>query len=149
MPENTPAPAESAAWSLPRLRFSPPNPFYLLSAATFLHATGIWAGQQGRELPDATRLILIGSYLLAMALTALAIVRLWRQWADARSVVLIVLLLFAELALSFDDALLRDRHHGGRLLVMAFAVACGVSELLLRGLRLNFPARFRIPTTHS
>ena len=132
-------------WSFPRLKFSPPNPFYLLSAAAFLHATGIWAGQQGRELPDQIRLTLIGSYLVAMALTALLIVRAWMQWADARSVVLIVLLLFAELALSFDDAVLRDPLHGGRLLCVALAVAVVVSELLFWGLRLRFPARFRIP----
>ena len=134
-----------AGWSLPRLRFSPPNPFYLLSAAAFLHATGIWAGQQGRELPDQTRLALIGSYLVAMALTALLIVRAWKQWADARSVVLIVLLLFAELALSFDDAVLRDPSHGGLLLAIALGVAVGVSELLFRGLRLTFPTRYRAP----
>jgi hypothetical protein len=141
------AAASSAAqgWSFPRLKFSPPNPFYLLSAAAFLHATGIWAGQQGRELPDQIRLTLIGSYLVAMALTALLIVRAWKQWADARSVVLIVLLLFAELALSFDDAVLRDPLHGGRLLCIALAVAVAVSELLFRGLRLKFPSRFRLP----
>jgi len=132
-------------WSFPRLKFSPPNPFYLLSAAAFLHATGIWAGQQGRDLPDQFRLTLIGSYLVAMAFTALLIVRAWKQWADARSVVLIILLLLAELALSFDDAVLRDPRHGGRLLAMALGVALAVSELLIRGLRLKFPARFRIP----
>src|SRR5436190_21285812 len=124
-------PADAQGWSFPRLRFSPPNPFYLLSAAAFLHATGIWAGQQGRELPDQIRLTLIGSYLVAMALTALLIVRAWKQWADARSVVLIVLLLFAELALSFDDAVLRDPLHGGKLLCSALAVAVCVSELLV------------------
>ncbi|HVJ69509.1 MAG TPA: hypothetical protein VM510_16145, partial [Caulifigura sp.] len=144
MSESHPAPPETG-WSFPRLKFSPPNPFYLLSAASFLHATGIWAGQQGRELPDQVRLILIGSYLVAMALTALLIVRAWKQWADARSVVLIVLLLFAELALSFDDAVLRDPRHGGSLLLIAFGVAVFVSELLFHGLRLTFPARFRLP----
>ncbi|QDT53971.1 hypothetical protein Pan44_19980 [Caulifigura coniformis] len=150
MSESRPAECDAAirpesGWSFPGLKFSPPNPFYLLSAAAFLHATGIWAGQQGRSLPDQVRLILIGSYLVAMALTALLIVRAWKQWADARSVVLIVLLLFAELALSFDDAVLRDRAHGARLLCAALGVAVVVSELLIRGLRLNFPARYRLP----
>ena len=144
MSESQPT-APETGWSWPPLRFSPPNPFYLLSAASFLHATGIWAGQQGRELPDQVRLALIGSYLVAMALTALLIVRAWKQWADARSVVLIVLLLFAELALSFDDAVLRDPKHGGLLLLIALGVAVCVSELLFRGLKLNFPARFRVP----
>ncbi len=138
-------PVEQSEWSLRRLKFSPPNPFYLLSAAAFLHATGIWAGQQGRDLADQTRLLLIGAYVVAMACTALLIVRLWKQWADARSVVLIILLLFAELALSFDDAVLLDSAHGGQLLCMALAVAIAISELLFWGLKLNFPARFRTP----
>ena len=42
------------------------NPFYLLSAAFFLHATGAWAQQQGRELPDLVRMSLIGGYLTLM-----------------------------------------------------------------------------------
>ena len=128
-----------------RLRFSPPNPFYLLSAAFFLHATGVWAQQQGRELPDAVRMALIGGYLTMMAGTALLIVRLWKQWNDARSILLIVLLLFAELALTFDDALLRDPRQGALLIAAGLGIAIAVSEVLLRGLQMRFPARFRIP----
>src|SRR5690349_21133256 len=97
--EPAPAPNSDRPWW--KLRFSPPNPFYLLSAASFLHATGVWAQQQGRELPDTVRMGLIGGYLLLMAVTSLVIVRLWKQWNDARSILLIVLLLFAELALTF------------------------------------------------
>jgi hypothetical protein len=128
-----------------KLRFSPPNPFYLLSAASFLHATGVWAQQQGRELPDVVRMSLIGSYLLLMTLTVLVIVRLWNHWDDARSILLTILLLFAELALTFDDALMRDPRQGALLLGGGLALSIVVSEILFRGLRMRFPARFRVP----
>jgi hypothetical protein len=141
--EPVPVPTSVRPWW--KLRFSPPNPFYLLSAASFLHATGVWAQQQGRELPDAVRMGLIAGYLLLMAVTSLVIVRLWKQWNDARSILLIVLLLFAELALTFDDALLRNPRQGTLLLVSGLAIAVVVSELLFHGLGMRFPARFRVP----
>jgi hypothetical protein len=143
--EFTPPPAEPPARSLFWRRFSPPNPFYLLSAACVVHGTGLSLNGAGEHPPAEIMLAIIGGYVLLMAAVAFLIVRLWNVWDDARSILLIQLLLFVELALVADSTLLDDPAAGAWLLVAGMAIAVAATEFLLWGLRLPLPAAYRIP----
>lgn len=125
-------------------RFSPPNPFYLLSAAFVVHGTGL-SIYDGDGLPPELLFGLVGGYVLLMAVIALLIVRCWNVWDDARSILLIALLLFVELALIADSTLLTEPSRGMRLLVIGLATAVIAGECVLRGLKLPLPFRFRGP----
>ncbi len=138
-------PAAPASRSLFWRRFSPPNPFYLLSAACVVHGTGLSLNGAGEHPPPEVMLAIIGGSVLLMAAVAFLIVRLWNVWDDARSVLLIQLLLFVELALVADSTLLNDPAAGAWLLAAGMAIAVMVTEFLLWGLRLPLPAAYRIP----
>jgi len=126
-------------------RVSCPNPFYLLSAACFIHATGIPLKADGHPLSPGGLLGLIAGYAVVMAAIAFVIVRFWKVWDDARSIFMILLLLFLELALCSDGTLQADPRRGAQLLAVGLFVAVAISEFLLRGLRLKLPAIYRLP----
>lgn len=127
-----------------RRRLSPPNPFYLLSAALILHSTGLGVSGAG-ELPAAIIVGIVGGYVLLVATIAFAIVRLWNVWDDARSILLIVMLLFFELALAADRPLVEQTSLGIRLLLVGLTITILCTEIILRGLRMRLPLAFRGP----
>lgn len=144
-----PTPSETAPDETPqrsRLRrtLSPPNPFYLGSAAFILHSTGLGLHGQG-DLPPLVLMGLVGGYVLLMAMIAFGIVRLWNVWDDARSILLVVMLLFVELALAADQPLMEDRSTGLIMLFGGLAIAIAVTEIILRGLRMKLPLGYRGP----
>ncbi len=121
------------------------NPFYLISGACFIHSLKFATGGEAGPLSLYPRLILIGCYLLTMVITALVLVRRYKLWDDTRSLLLIVLLLFCELNLGFDELLATQFARGaigdcGALLTIVL-----ISELLFRGLPLKFPGIYRVP----
>jgi hypothetical protein len=126
-------------------RVTCPNPFYLLSAACVIHATAVPLGTSGRGLEPESLLGIVIGYAIVLALITIVIVRRWKVWDDARSNFFILLLLFLELALSADGILQASPERGARLLMIGLAAAIGVSELVLRALRLKLPAVYRVP----
>jgi hypothetical protein len=80
-----------------------------------------------------------------MAITAFLVIKLGRVWEDARSIVLILLLQFAALSMSFDEICAVSSGTAFRLLLFGFCFSVLVSEGLLSGLRIKFPALFRTP----
>ncbi|REJ83701.1 MAG: hypothetical protein DWQ29_12275 [Planctomycetota bacterium] len=126
-------------------RVTCPNPFYLLSAACVIHATGVPLESYADALSPEALLAVIGGYAAILAAVACLIVRLWKVWDDARSIFMILLLLFLEMALCADSLVQDDPLRAARLLAVGFAAAVGVSEFLLHTLRLRLPALFRIP----
>ena len=126
-------------------RVTCPNPFYLLSAACVIHATGVPLNSYADALLPETLLAIVGGYAALLAAVAFVIVRFWKVWDDARSIFMILLLLFLEMALCADGLVQADPQRAARLLAVGFAVAVGVSEFLLHSLRLRLPALFRIP----
>lgn len=120
------------------------NPLYIISAGCTVHGIGLWF--KGGDNGNPWMLMgLIGSYILLMALAAYGVVRFGKVWEDARSIFVIILLLFVELTLSFDGTLVRDPATGRMLLVVGLVLALMVTEGLLFGLRIRFRVRYRIP----
>lgn len=137
------------------------NPFFLISAGLFVYGlklmfrpgNAFFMYQQGSVAyiePWGLRASLAGITAL-MAITAVMIVRLGRVWEDARSLVLIVLLMLFAMTVSMDELLnlLADRGNSSGHLTLMFALmttfSIGCVEGLLRGLRLQLPCCYRIP----
>jgi hypothetical protein len=134
------------AWfvALPRLLYNH-NPFYLISALFVLYglhrSTTAVANWQG----DALTIGSLFGYTLLLALSAFAVVRLGKVWDDARTIMLIVVLLFLAISVRFDAIALGNLRHGAALLAAGFAFAAVVTEGLLISLRIRLPAMYRLP----
>lgn len=131
-------------WLLRRLWSQ--NPFYLLSVFFVLHAVAHWYNaDSGATFSPWPLLWVITGYTLLLALTGFVVIRIGRVWDDARSILLIILLLFVELSLVFDETLVSDPKTGRMLLVLCWGFSAALSELLLRGLRIVLPWLYRLP----
>lgn len=144
-PADRPCVRPSLASRLPRLICSQ-NPFYLLSVCFVLHGTAHWFHRDnGVAFSPWPLLGLIAGYIILLATTGFVIVRFGKVWDDARSILLLILLLFVELSLIFDETLVRDPLNGRLLQLSGLVIAAGISELILCGLRIRLPWRFRVP----
>jgi len=121
------------------------NPFYLLSVAFVLHGTRLWYRQGVGPFDPWPLMAVICGYILLVAATGFVVVRFGKVWEDARSIFLILLLLFVELSLSFDGVLISQPATGCLLLATGLILAAGVSEGLLMGLRIRLPMLYRVP----
>jgi hypothetical protein len=121
------------------------NPFYLLSVAFVLHSTRLWLNTRAWPYDPWPLMYIIGGYILLVALVGGLVVRLGRAWDDARSILLILLLLFVELSLTFDPVLVADPRLGLTLLLTGWLLAVAVSEGLFWGLRIRMGTLFRLP----
>jgi hypothetical protein len=137
------------------------NPFYLISACLFVYGLKLLfrAGnsavlfQRGTvEYMSPTGLM--GSLVavtLLMAATAVLIVRLGKVWEDARSLVLIVLLMLLAISVSLDELLsmASEQEKGlleiGGMVLSGAAIAVGMVELLIRGLEVRLSWIWRGP----
>ncbi|TWT74602.1 hypothetical protein Pla123a_34260 [Posidoniimonas polymericola] len=126
-------------------RVYPSNPAYLFSAVLVLW--GLNLGFQGRDTAtDAAWLtLLLCGYSLAVALVGIMVIRLGQLWEDARTVLLVLLLMFTALSTVFDSLCLNQWPAGAACLGFGLAFSVVVSEAVLRSLNLKLPAAFRAP----
>lgn len=136
---------ESAPRSWWARRIASENPFYVLSAALVIHSTSLSLRSSSTSLPTWLLMGLILGYLLLLAGICIVIVRRWKVWEDARSIPLILVLLLLELSLCLDSVLPQSRTLGLWGLLACAGVAIGVSEAVIRGIRLRLPAVYRLP----
>ncbi|MEQ9409751.1 MAG: hypothetical protein RIK87_18590 [Fuerstiella sp.] len=137
------------------------NPFYLISACLFVYGLKLLfrAGdsavlfQRGSVayMEPWGLLASFAAVTVLMGVTAILIVRLGRVWEDARSLVLIVLLMLLAMSVSADEILtvLSDRDTSQQHLLVMFGVgigfALGMGELLIKGLKIRFGPGYRLP----
>lgn len=121
------------------------NPFYVISAGLFLE--GLWISFGGRGAATDTWALMTGlaGYTLLLAVTAFLLVRYAKVWDDARTVLLLVALMFLATSVTFDEVFNVDPARGTVCYVASLVFAIGVSETLLRGIRLVMPLGYRIP----
>lgn len=122
-----------------------PNPFYLLSAACVLHSSCWSLPARDSGMPPLIVPSLVAGYTLVLALTTLLVVRRWKVWDDARSMLVMILILCVDLALIGDEWLIVSPHWGARLHVAGFLFTVGITELILRGLQLQLSWLWRGP----
>lgn len=121
------------------------NPFYLLSA--LLVCLGLWSsfGAQAGAGQSWALMGGMGVYTLLLAVPACLLVRYGGAWHDVRTVLLVVVLMFLAVSVTFDETLARDPATGAACGAVGLLFAAAVSEGLLRGMRLGLPAGFRAP----
>jgi hypothetical protein len=137
------------------------NPFYLISACLFIYGlkllfrsgTSTVLFQRGSVAymePWGLMASFAGVTLL-MAVTGVLVVHFGKVWEDARSLVLIVLLMLLAMAVSFDELINslsdadNDRRHFYLMLGVGTGFALAISELMIRGLKLRLPFGYRLP----
>jgi len=103
------------------------NPFYLLSVCFVFHGTAAWFQSDAAIHNPWPLMGLISTYVVALAVTAFVIVRFGNVWDDARSIFVIVLILFVEMSLCFDDVLSIFPAVGKPLLLLGLLLAMCVT----------------------
>ena len=126
------------------------NPFYVICAGIFLAGRWISFGKLGLAddiQPEETWALMswLAAYTLLLAGTAFLLVRFARVWDDARTVLLLVVLMFLATSVTFDSALVENPELGVGCNLMGLGFAMAVSEGLLRGIRLILPFWYRVP----
>ena len=121
------------------------NPFYVISAALVLY--GIHRSFQGApEVAESWTLMkLLGGYSLLLAISGALIVRLGQVWEDARTVLLLIVLIFVAMSSSFDEICLLDPALGARFLGAGLLFCIALTEVVLRLLRIRLSGWYRIP----
>src|SRR5262249_53444596 len=118
------------------------NPFYVLSAGLFL--LGLWGsfGAQAGAVETGALMSGLAGYTLLLAVTACLLVRFCKVWDDARTVLLLVVLMFLATSVTFDEVLVLDPVRGFACYLAGLLFAVAVTEGLLHGIRLRLPAGF-------
>ncbi len=120
------------------------NPFYLLSA--WLVFFGLrWSFGPGASLQSSAALFTgLLTYTVLLALASVIVVRFARVWDDARSMLLLVVLLFFGTSIALDETLVQQTSVGRFFYLAAWAVATIGSECVLRAIRLRLPGWYRV-----
>ena len=121
------------------------NPFYLISVCTLLYGVHVSFTESAGIADGSLLLKILAAYTLLLVVTGVLIVRFGKVWDDARTILLIAVLLFVSISSSFDRICLDDRATALRFLTFGCLFSMSVSEAAIRGLRLRFPWRFRGP----
>lgn len=124
------------------------NPFYAISAALMLYA--VRAGYGKLEIGSINCWVMMGilaTYTLLLAGVGVCIVRLGRVWEDARSILLLLLLLFLAVSISADDLFVKatSPEQGTALLVCGFLFSVAVSAGVVWGLQIRIGWEYVVP----
>lgn len=121
------------------------NPFYLISAGIVLYAVQTTLASSTAVDSLWTLAAILAGVVILMAATGLLIVRMGRVWDDARSILLVILLMFFSMAVNFDSLCMTNPVLSISILVSGCLFAVFVTEAVLFGLKIRFPVRFRAP----
>jgi hypothetical protein len=121
------------------------NPFYLISVLLVLFGLHRATAAAVDWKSNALTIGVLFGYTLLLALAAFAVVRFGKVWDDARTMFLLLVLLFLAISVRFDVISLSDPRLGAVCLLAGFAFAVGISEGLLRSLRIRLSAVYRRP----
>ncbi|HEX5103807.1 MAG TPA: hypothetical protein VFV87_08360 [Pirellulaceae bacterium] len=136
--------AAESVQSLVRLLYTQ-NPFYLIG--TLLILVGLQQGL-GKEPGLATSGLLavgLAGFTLLLAAIAAVIIRYGKVWDDARTILLVIVLMFFMLSSSLDVLLLTQPLAGSLVLAAGLTFSIGLSQTLLAGLQIHLAPRYRRP----
>lgn len=119
------------------------NPLYLLSA--WLVFFGLRSSFGPGTALESSAALFAGllSYTLLLALASIVVVRYARVWDDARSMLLLVMLLFVGASVALDETLVTRPGLGRWYYLIAWAIAAICCEVMLRAIRLQLPGWYR------
>ena len=87
----------------------------------------------------------LAGYTLLLAAVAGLLIRAGQLWEDIRTILLLIVLIFLAISMSFDEVLSADLATGRWYFLGGLAFSVVLSELVLRGVRLRLPILFRLP----
>src|SRR4051794_20317586 len=103
-PGSAPAAAPRQGRGLVR-RLYTANPFYILSADLVFVGLRMSFDTHGKVFQTWALMSLLAAYTLLLATTALLLIRHGKVWDDARSLLLLVVMMFLGMSVTFDDTL--------------------------------------------
>lgn len=121
------------------------NPFYAASAALTFAGLRMSFDTSGSTFQTSGLLLALVVYTLLLAGAAWFLIRYASLWEDARTLLLVVVLMLLAISVSFDDTLAASSWLGIPLFIVGFVFAVGLSEGLLRAIRLRLAAGYRLP----
>jgi len=126
------------------------NPFYLVGTLLVLvglqQSLGTSDGTAAGDLATGGLLTAsLAGYTLLLAAIAALIIGYGRIWDDARTILLVIVLMFFMLSASLDVQLNTSPPAGSQMLLAGLVFSIGLSELLLRGLSIGLAWRYRGP----
>ncbi|MEX2287400.1 MAG: hypothetical protein WD648_09945, partial [Planctomycetaceae bacterium] len=124
------------------------NPFYAISASLMMFA--VLKAYGTIEVGTINTWIMAGvlaGYTLVLAVIGVLIVRRGKVWEDARSILLLLLVLFVAVSICADDLFVRatSAGQGAGLLLGGYLFSAVVSEAVLRGAGIRLGLAYRIP----
>src|SRR4029079_11927181 len=114
------------------------NPFYLIGTLLVLFGVQQCLGSEPSLATSGQLVVVLGMYTLMLAAVAAIVIRFGQVWDDARTILLVIVLLFFMLSTSLDFHLLFTLEApwpGTMLLAGGFLFSVLLSEAILRGLR--------------
>ena len=121
------------------------NPFYLLSVGLLLYGVHV-SFADGVKLADGWLLMrVLSSYAVVLAAVGMLIVRFGGVWDDARTILLIIVLVLVSVSSSFDRICLDDTAIAARILAFGFLFSVALSEAVIRGVGIRLPWTLRVP----
>ena len=120
------------------------NPFYVTSAVLTLYGLHLSFGSNIDYSTGWLHMQLFAGYILLLAAAGVLVVRLGQVWEDARTLFLLVLLLFVALSVSFDRVCLDNEWNGLQFLLVSLIFCLLLCEALLWILKICLPWSYRI-----
>ena len=121
------------------------NPFYCVSAFLVLWGLGKSFYLHGVKPQPELLMAGLAGYTLLLAAVGCLLIRAGQLWEDIRTILLLIVLIFLAISMSFDEVLSADLATGRLYFLGGLAFSVVVSELVLRGVRLRLPILFRLP----
>lgn len=124
------------------------NPFYAISAALMLFAVRASYGElQIGSINCWLMMGVLAGYTLLLAGIGVCIVRLGKVWEDARSILLLLLLLFLAVSISTDDLFVKAASpgEGTTLLACGFLFSVMVSTGVVKALKIRVGWEYAVP----
>ena len=119
------------------------NPFYILSADLVFAGLRMSFGSGGPASYSWALAIGLATYTLLLATTACFLIRVGKLWDDLRSLLLLIVMMFLAMAMSFDDTMAADPRLGSLCYLGGFAYAVLVTEAVLRTIKLGLSGWYR------
>ena len=122
------------------------NPFYLISTALVLYGLQLSFDSAGQQPQTAWALAAaLAAYTTLLGFTGFLVVRLGKVWEDARSILLVVVLMFLAISVNFDQICNSRPGTATNVLTLGCLFSLALSEVLIRALRLKLPWSYRGP----
>jgi hypothetical protein len=120
------------------------NPFYLVSALLVLIGLHKALSADSSLTGGWLLMGMLCGYTLLLVVAGYVIVRFGQVWEDARMILLVIVLLFLALSVSFDRIVLQNPASGTRFLLIGLLFSVLVSECVFRSLKIHLATQYRL-----